>query len=76
MTVRRYENHFARSTHLLNQYRWPSSNENSRNLIYRSAVLAQGEMILIKDLPQEVVQAIEGGSAADTTGSSVKSEIK
>ena len=32
-------------------------------------------MILIKDLPQEVVQAIKGGSAADTTDSSVTSEI-
>ena len=45
------------------------------NLIYRSAVLAQSEMILIKDLPQEVVQAIEEGSAADSTDSAVTSEI-
>ena len=60
---------------LLNQYRWPGNVRELENLIYRSAVLAQGEMILIKDLPQEVVQAIKGGSAADTTDSSVTSEI-
>jgi two-component system nitrogen regulation response regulator GlnG len=43
---------------LLNQYRWPGNVRELENLIYRSAVLAQGEMILIKDLPQEVVKAI------------------
>jgi two-component system nitrogen regulation response regulator GlnG len=55
---------------LLNQYRWPGNVRELENLIYRSAVLAQGEMILIKDLPQEVVQAIDGGSSADTAESS------
>ena len=34
---------------LLNQYRWPGNVRELENLIYRSAVLAQGEMILIKD---------------------------
>jgi two-component system nitrogen regulation response regulator GlnG len=43
---------------LLNQYRWPGNVRELENIIYRSAVLAQGEMILIKDLPQEVVKAI------------------
>jgi two-component system nitrogen regulation response regulator GlnG len=43
---------------LLNQYRWPGNVRELENLIYRSAVLAQGDMILIKDLPREVVQAI------------------
>ena len=60
---------------LLNQYRWPGNVRELENLIYRSAVLAQGEMILIKDLPQEVVQAIEGGSASNTTDNSVTAEI-
>ena len=60
---------------LLNQYRWPGNVRELENLIYRSAVLAQGEMILIKDLPQEVVQAIEGGPASDTTDNSVTAEI-
>lgn len=43
---------------LLNEYGWPGNVRELENLIYRSAVMAQGEMILIKDLPQEVVQAI------------------
>jgi len=43
---------------LLNQYRWPGNVRELENIIYRSAVLAQGEMILIKDLPQEVVRVI------------------
>ncbi|WPJ98137.1 sigma-54 dependent transcriptional regulator [Coraliomargarita algicola] len=47
---------------LLNQYRWPGNVRELENLIYRSAVLAQGDMILIKDLPQEVVKAIHAAS--------------
>lgn len=43
---------------LLNQYSWPGNVRELENLIYRSAVIAQGEMILIKDLPLEVVNAI------------------
>jgi len=43
---------------LLDQYGWPGNVRELENIIYRSAVLAQGEMILIKDLPQEVVKAI------------------
>ena len=54
---------------LLNQYRWPGNVRELENLIYRSAVLAQGEMILIKDLPQEVVQAIDGGTFTNTVDS-------
>jgi two-component system nitrogen regulation response regulator GlnG len=60
---------------LLNQHRWPGNVRELENLIYRSAVLAQGEMILIKDLPQEVVQAIDGGPSADTTDSSAAAEV-
>ena len=59
---------------LLNKYRWPGNVRELENLIYRSAVLAQGEMILIKDLPQEVVQAIDEGAFADTADSSVAVE--
>jgi len=48
---------------LLNKYNWPGNVRELENLIYRSAVIAQGDMILIKDLPQEVVNAV-GGSPA------------
>lgn len=43
---------------LLNRYDWPGNVRELENLIYRSAVIAQGEKILTKDLPSEVVDAI------------------
>jgi two-component system nitrogen regulation response regulator GlnG len=43
---------------LLNQYNWPGNVRELENLIYRSAVIAQGDKILIKDLPLEVVNAV------------------
>lgn len=51
---------------LLNQYRWPGNVRELENIIYRSAVMAQGERILIKDLPQEVVNTIGGASSPAT----------
>ncbi|MEO0508350.1 MAG: sigma-54 dependent transcriptional regulator [Verrucomicrobiota bacterium] len=45
---------------VLNCYSWPGNVRELENLIYRSAVMAQGETILIKDLPQEVVLAVGG----------------
>lgn len=45
---------------LLANYDWPGNVRELENLIYRSAVIAQGEMILLKDLPQEVVQSLGG----------------
>jgi two-component system nitrogen regulation response regulator GlnG len=57
---------------LLNRYSWPGNVRELENLIYRSAVIAQGEKILIKDLPLEVVNAIgseasQGDSRAAVT---------
>ncbi|NQY33111.1 MAG: sigma-54-dependent Fis family transcriptional regulator [Coraliomargarita sp.] len=43
---------------LLARYSWPGNVRELENLVYRSAVMAQGDMILVKDLPQEVVAAI------------------
>lgn len=43
---------------VLVKYPWPGNVRELENLIYRSAVMAQGETILIKDLPQEVVLAV------------------
>lgn len=59
---------------LLNQYRWPGNVRELENIIYRSAVLAQGEMILIKDLPQEVVQAIGASMPAAASTATPVSE--
>ncbi|MEZ5277171.1 MAG: sigma-54 dependent transcriptional regulator [Opitutaceae bacterium] len=36
-------------------HRWPGNVRELENVIYRSAVIAQGDAILIKDLPEEVV---------------------
>ena len=41
---------------LLQHYNWPGNVRELENVIYRSAVLAQGEAILIKDLPEEIVR--------------------
>ena len=43
---------------LLSKYNWPGNVRELENLVYRSAVMAPGETILIKDLPQELVQAV------------------
>ena len=43
---------------LLNSYSWPGNVRELENVIYRSAVIAQGDKILIKDLPLEVVNAV------------------
>lgn len=43
---------------LLSQYSWPGNVRELENLIYRSAVISQGEKILIKDLPLEVVKGV------------------
>lgn len=56
---------------LLNHYDWPGNVRELENLIYRSAVIAQGEMILPKDLPKEVLeyvgkQAVSGNTAGSS----------
>lgn len=42
---------------VLTHYEWPGNVRELENLIYRSAVIAQGDTILLKDLPQEVINA-------------------
>jgi DNA-binding NtrC family response regulator len=43
---------------LLCGYSWPGNVRELENVIYRSAVMAQGETILIKDLPVEIIAAV------------------
>ena len=43
---------------VLSRYSWPGNVRELENLVYRSAVMAQGDMILIKDLPQEIVSTV------------------
>jgi two-component system nitrogen regulation response regulator GlnG len=42
---------------VLTRYRWPGNVRELENVIYRSAVIAQGDTILLKDLPIEVREA-------------------
>jgi two-component system nitrogen regulation response regulator GlnG len=42
---------------VLLRYRWPGNVRELENVIYRSAVVAQGDTILLKDLPPEIREA-------------------
>lgn len=42
---------------ILSNHRWPGNVRELENVIYRSAVVAQGDAILIKNLPEEIVAA-------------------
>jgi two-component system nitrogen regulation response regulator GlnG len=52
---------------LLTRHRWPGNVRELENVIYRTAVIAQGDTILLKDLPQEIRDATgeSSGTAAD-----------
>jgi two-component system nitrogen regulation response regulator GlnG len=51
---------------VLKKHRWPGNVRELENVIYRSAVVAQGDTILIRDLPPEMgaTPASEGAGAA------------
>jgi two-component system nitrogen regulation response regulator GlnG len=48
---------------VLTRHRWPGNVRELENVIYRSAVIAQGDTILLKDLPQEIL-AVAGDAVA------------
>ena len=49
---------------VLVRHRWPGNVRELENVIYRSAVIAQGDAILVKDLPAEIRGASAGEGAA------------
>ncbi len=51
---------------ILSHYEWPGNVRELENVVYRSAVIAQGDAILPKDLPSEIIAAT-GGSAGTVT---------
>jgi two-component system nitrogen regulation response regulator GlnG len=53
---------------VLVRYDWPGNVRELENLIYRSAVIAQGDTILLKDLPPEVREA-SGSNPGASSGS-------
>jgi nitrogen regulation protein NR(I) len=56
---------------VLTGHRWPGNVRELENVIYRSAVIAQGDAILVKDLPAEIRASVGASeSAAPTSGGS------
>jgi two-component system nitrogen regulation response regulator GlnG len=49
---------------VLTRHTWPGNVRELENVIYRSAVIAQGDAILVKDLPGEIRGAVGEGAAA------------
>ncbi|HVT74550.1 MAG TPA: sigma-54 dependent transcriptional regulator [Lacunisphaera sp.] len=53
---------------ILCRHSWPGNVRELENMIYRSAVIAQGDAILPKDLPDEVRGGATAGGAAASAG--------
>jgi two-component system nitrogen regulation response regulator GlnG len=51
---------------VLVKHRWPGNVRELENVIYRSAVIAQGDAILVKDLPIEIRDAAGVAVSAET----------
>ena len=61
---------------VLVRHRWPGNVRELENVIYRSAVVAQGDAILVKDLPAEILgadAAVVAGTAAERAPKSIES---
>jgi two-component system nitrogen regulation response regulator GlnG len=50
---------------VLSRHKWPGNVRELENVIYRSAVIAQGDAILVKDLPAEIRDALESVPASE-----------
>jgi two-component system nitrogen regulation response regulator GlnG len=49
---------------VLGGYTWPGNVRELENVVYRSAVIAQGDAILVKDLPSELRERVAGAESA------------
>ncbi|PTY02689.1 DNA-binding response regulator [Opitutaceae bacterium EW11] len=47
---------------VLTRYRWPGNVRELENVVYRSAVIAQGDTLLVRDLPVEICAAVGADS--------------
>ena len=47
---------------MLGRYLWPGNVRELENVIYRSAIIAQGDAILVNDLPAEIRGATNSGT--------------
>ena len=59
---------------ILVRYTWPGNVRELENVIYRSAVIAQGDTILLKDLPVEIREAV--GAPAGPAASSPAAKVE
>jgi len=63
----------------LTRHTWPGNVRELENVIYRSAVIAQGDAILVKDLPAEIRRATgeeaEPAAAAATGGEAASAGV-
>ena len=55
----------------LAEYSWPGNVRELENVVHRSAVLSQGDSILLKDLPSEIISA----EARDSLGSNIFDKV-
>jgi len=55
---------------VLSRHRWPGNVRELENVIYRSAVIAQGDAILVKDLPAEIRPVAVTAEISGPTGRS------
>lgn len=53
---------------ILGRHTWPGNVRELENVVYRSAVIAQGDAILPKDLPAEILSAVGATAAPFETG--------
>jgi DNA-binding NtrC family response regulator len=64
----------AEAMALLRRYKWPGNVRELENVMYRAAVVAQGDAILIKDLPSEVQTAAGPAAELGATTSQVQDD--
>ena len=52
---------------IISRHRWPGNVRELENVVYRSAVIAQGDAILVKDLPAEIREAVAASPETPAT---------
>jgi two-component system nitrogen regulation response regulator GlnG len=55
----------AEALAVLCAYTWPGNVRELENAVYRSGVVAQGDTVLLKDLPREILQVVQGWSSGE-----------
>ena len=57
---------------VLSSYEWPGNVRELENTVQRSVVIAQGDTILKKDLPSEILAAVEGKTQSEPVADSIE----